>query len=575
MSDIDNGIGSVSPGLSRTAHLQPSPLTRGTLVAAALCIFVAQFGLTVPAGLNGLFQQDFGTTASQLTWITDAFLIPVTILELSFGLLGDMFGRRRLLVIGSGILALGFTICVLTPGPETSQTIRLAVMWSGQFIAGVGAAAVIPTTLSMVAAGTHTARSRARGLSTWAAALSMGSVVSPVICGLAAKLHFGSNPYAGWKWAFIVVAILAVAVGVLAAVVAQESSSPEGRSFDWPGQITIAFAVLGFLFAVIQAPTSGWGSREVIGGFVVCAIFTAAFIFVERRQESPLLQLDLFANRNFSTAAIVTVVGMFTYLATGYITSIRLTAIQGFTPLAASVAFVVFNGVSALIQVPIASRLIVRYNPKWVLGGGLLLIAAGGFWMWQIPISHESIAVLLPPLAVSGAGMAFALTAVTAVVINTVPNHLAGMAAGWASLLRDFGFTLGPAVIGAIALGHAANQISSQVNSDPTLSQSLDAFNNSAASAPPDQQASAQAAIDAVNSGPLGANAVPSQIQLPDGGTVPFNPLQHTAFEALGSGYSIGYLVVGICALAAAVASMVFIGGQSHDPLIAPDSLED
>jgi MFS family permease len=568
--------GSAAPPASQTKPALHAPtLTRGTLVAAALGIFAAQFGLTVPAILNGLFQLDFGTTASQLTWITDAFLIPVTVLELTFGLLGDLFGRRRLLVWGSWLISLGFAICVLAPGPETAQATRLAVMWTGQFLAGVGAAAVIPTTLAMIAHGTHKPRDRARGLSIWAGSLSMGSVLSPIVCGLAAEHQFGTNHYAGWKWAFLTVVALTAVTGLIARTIAQDSSSPEGRSLDWPGQITIALAVGGLLFAVIQGPTSGWASLDVIGGLTVAAVFTIAFLRVERRNPSPLLDLGLFANPNFTVAAVVTVVGMFAYLGTGYITSIRLTAIQGFTPLQASLAFVVLNGVSALIQLPIASRLIVRYNPKWVLGGGLLLIAAGDFWMWRIPIESQSVSALLPPLVVAGAGVAFALTAVTAVVINSVPNHLAGMAAGWASLLRDFGFTLGPAVIGATALSRAAHQISARVAGDPTLDQALQEFNASAATAPSEQRPAVEAAIEAVNSGPLGANAVPATIPLPDGSTIPFNPLKETAFQALGSAYSMGYLIVGVCALAAAVVTVLFIGGRTHDPLIEPESLND
>jgi hypothetical protein len=308
---------------------------------------------------------------------------------------------------------------------------------------------------------------------------------------------------------------------------------------------------------------------------VVAAVFLGAFVMVERRSASPLLRLDLFANRSFTIAAVVTVVGMFCYLGTGYITSIRLTAIQGFTPLRAAIAFMVYNGVAALIQVPIASRLIERYNPKWVLGGGLLLIAAGDFWMWRIPIGTQSVGALVPPLIVAGAGMGFALSAVTAVVINTVPNHLAGMAAGWASLLRDFGFTLGPAVVGAIALGRAANEISTKVTADPALSNALQQFNASAAAAPGDQRQALEGAIAAVNSGPLGANAVPGTISLPNGSTVPFNPLKDTAFDALGSAYSLGYLIVGLCAVAAALVTVVLIRGRGTDTLVTAESLDD
>ncbi|MGX5210434.1 MFS transporter [Streptomyces violaceus] len=577
-SDTGVGSGAGSPTAPSTAKTAPSTvkqkneqalgvdtLARGTLIAAALCVFMAQFALTVPAGLNGLFQQDFHTSASELTWITDAFLVPVTVLELTFGLLGDMFGRRRLLVGGSVLVAVGFVVCVLTPGPEAGHGTRLAVLWTGQIIAGIGAAAVIPTTLAMIAAGTHTPRARARSISVWAAALSMGSVLSPLACGLVAQSQFGSWPDSGWRWAFIVVVVLAAVSAVLAFVLAKDSKSPEGRSLDWPGQITIAVAAVALLFAVIQGPTSGWGSIEVIGGFAVAAVFLVAFVLAERRSASPLLQLDLFANRNFTVAAIVTVVGMFCYLGTGYVTSIRLTAIQGFTPLKASLAFIVFNGVSALIQVPIASRLIERYDPKWVLGGGLLLLGAGDFWMASIPIGRQSVTPLIAPLVVAGAGVAFVLSAVTAVVINTVPHNLAGMAAGWTSLLRDFGFTLGPAVVGAIALSRAAHEISDKVASDPALGQALDTFNASAATAPDAQRETVEGAIAAVNSGPLGANAVPGTVALPDGSTVPFNPLKDTAFHALGNAYSLGYLIVGLCAIAAAVVTVALIKGHGPD----------
>lgn len=549
-------------------------LTAGTLVAAALGVFLAQYALSTPAGLNGLFQQDFNTSASELTWITDAFLVPVTVLELTFGLMGDLFGRKRLLIGGSVLLAVGCLICVATPGQSADHSLRLAVMWAGQLVAGVGAAAVIPTTLAMVAAATHTTRSRTRSLAIWAAALSMGSVLSPLACGVAARVQFGSDPDSGWKWGFLSVVVLAVVTAAVS-LRAQDSSAPEGRSLDWMGQIAIGVVVFGLLFAVIQGPTSGWGSPAVIGGCVAAAVFLVIFIIAELRHPAPLLRLDLFANRSFSVAAFVTVVGMFSYLGTGYVTSIRLTAIQGFTPLRASIAFVVFNGVAALVQLPIAARLMQHYNPKWILGGGLVLIAAGDFWLSQISYDVHSVAALTGPLLLAGAGTAFALTAVTAVVIDTVPNHLAGMASGWASLLRDFGFTLGPAIVGAIALSQAQSQIARQVAGDPKLQQALDAFNASAASAPAAQRPALEAAIGAVNSGPLGANGVPATIQLGDGSTVPFNPLKDTAFQALAHAFSNGFFIVGVCALAAAVIAVTLIRGGTHDTLIAAESLQD
>lgn len=552
---------------------QPHRLSRGTLVAACVAVCVAQVALAIPAVLNGLFQQDLGTSSSQLTWISDAFLVPVTLLELTFGVLGDLFGRKRLLVGGTLLLAVGQLIGVLTPGAGSSTGLRVFVLWSGQIISGLGAAAIFPTTLAMVAAGTHTARDRSRAISIWAAALASGGFVSPVLGGWLARYGFGHDPYASWRWAFVAVLGLAVLATIVCLLFAQTSSAPEGRSLDWPGQVTIALAMFALLYAVIQGPTSGWGNTWVVTCFVLAAVFLALFVVAERRSAAPLLRLDLFASRAFTVASIATVVGMFAYLGTAYTTSIRLSAIQGFTPLKTSIAFVLLN-VMTLLLVPVTARALESYNPRWTLGLGFSLVGIGDFWLASEPVSNLSIAPVVLPLLVVGVGFALALSSITAVAVNTVPNHLAGMASGSASLLRDFGFTLGPAVIGAIALSRAAGEISAHVANNPALAKALAAFNASAASAPADQKPALEAAIGAVNSGPLGANAVPGSVTLPTGQTVPFNPLKDVAFHALGSAYAIGYVVCGVAAVVAALLAAVLLGGSAHESMISADSLE-
>jgi MFS family permease len=106
-------------------------LRAGTLIAAVLAVCVAQMGVAIPAVLNGLFQQDLGTSSAQLTWISDAFLVPICVLELTFGVLGDLFGRKRLLVGGALALAAGEAVGVLTPGTALPTDTRLAVLWTG------------------------------------------------------------------------------------------------------------------------------------------------------------------------------------------------------------------------------------------------------------------------------------------------------------------------------------------------------------------------------------------------------------------------------------------------------------
>jgi MFS family permease len=418
-------------------------LTMGTLIAAAIAVCVGQVALAIPAVLNGLFQLDLGTSASQLTWISDAFLVPVTLLELTFGVLGDLFGRKKLLVGGALLLALGELISVLTPGASASTETRVLVLWIGQALAGIGAAVLFPTSLAVVAAATHNARERGRVIAVYAAALSTGGFVSPVLGGLLTKLSWGSDENASWRWAFLAVMVLALFSAVFSALRAQDSRSPEGRSLDWPGQITIAVGLFALLFAVIQGPTAGWGSAQVILGFVVAAVFMALFVAIEYRTRSPLLRLELFSNRAFAVTAFVTVVGMFAFLGTAYASSIRLSAIQGFSPLKTSIAFVLIQGFT-LVLLPLISYAMPRVNPRWLLGGGFLLIAIGDFWASSLSVDNMSIAPMIAPLALVGIGFAFAVSSITAVAVNAVRIHLAGMASATTSLLRDFGFTHGP-----------------------------------------------------------------------------------------------------------------------------------
>src|ERR1700749_749376 len=125
-------------------------LTIGTLAGVALGVCVAQMAAAIPSVLNGLFQLDLGTSPSQLTWVSAAFLVPLTTLELTTGVLGDLFGRKRLLVGGALMIAAGSLVALLTPGSGSAQS-RVAFVWIGQGLNGVGAACIVPTTLATLA----------------------------------------------------------------------------------------------------------------------------------------------------------------------------------------------------------------------------------------------------------------------------------------------------------------------------------------------------------------------------------------------------------------------------------------
>ncbi|GAA3721398.1 MFS transporter [Streptomyces tremellae] len=514
----------VASGIPPRRTGAPPGLTAGTLVAGCFAVCLAQIGIATPATLNGLFQSDLHPVGSQLTWISDAFLLPVAVLELTFGVLGDLFGRKRLLVAGAGLMAAGEAVAAAAGGVH--------LLWVGQALAGLGAAALFPTSLAMLAAGTRTHERRAKVIALWAALLSTGGFLAPLLGGV-------TGTYGSWRWAFAVVAVLAVLSALASLWLADNSSAPEGRSLDVAGQLAIGAGLFALLYGVIQAPTDGWGSAGVVAAFVVAAVCLAAFVAVERRAASPLLRLDLFANRGFAVASAVAVVGMFSFLGTCYATSIRLGPVQHQSPLRTAVAFLLLNGLT-LFLTPVTARLLARVAPRWVLSGGLALMAAGDFLAATVPIGDTALTSLIVPLGLVGVGFSLAVSSITATAVNTVPVHLAGMASATTSLLRDVGFTLGPAVIGAVALGRAGS-----------------AFSAALAGSPLPGQVKAAAGGVAAEGGPLAVNSV-SPASTP-------GRAAHLAVEALGHGYAIGFAVCGAAALFSCVLTVLALRG-AHRP---------
>jgi len=558
----------VSETVAPSDPAAPVALRRGTLVSAAAAVAIAQIGLSIPAVINGFINQDLHTTSTTLTWISDAFLVPVTLLELSFGVVGDLFGRKRLLAAGAALMAVGGLLGFFTPSGGTG------VLITGQVVSGIGAAAIFPTSIAMLAAGTQSVRRRAHSISIWAAALTGAGFISPVLAGLLARIHHSGGEYASWRYAFLAMAVLAVVSCVITLVSAQNSSAPLGRSLDWPGQITIAISLFALLYAVIQGADDGWGSLPVIGGFVVAVVFMVLFVAIERRVDRPLIRLDLFSNRMFTVSAVVTVVGMFAYLGTAYATSIRLSAIQEYSPLATSLGFFCLN-VMGVVLFPVSTRVVERFSPGVVLGTGMALIAIGDFVLAAIPATNLSIGAVAAPLLVVGAGFKLAVTSITVVAVNSVPTSKAGMASGATSMLRDGGLTLGPAIVGAIALTNAANAINAQIASSPSLQSALDKFYAAPEHVPAAQRPQVEAAVHAVKSGPLGQNGVPAEVPGPDGTPIPFNPLKDVAFHALSHAYAIGYLVCGIAAAAAALIAFTMLGRRRNQDVFTEPGADE
>jgi hypothetical protein len=203
-----------------------------------------------------------------------------------------------------------------------------------------------------------------------------------------------------------------------------------------------------------------------------------------------------------------------------------------------ALAFVLLNGIT-LVMLPLTERLLTTAAPGLLLGAGLLLIAAGDYWAATLPITDSTFTSLILPLGLVGLGFAITVSSITATAVNTVPVHLAGMASATTNLLRDFGFTLGPAVIGAVALSRAANNFSGSLH-DSALPAAL--------------KGAGTAVLQ--EGGPLAVNgASTASPKLAD-----LHPL---ALDALGHGYSIGFIVCGSAALLSALLALITLHSRA------------
>lgn len=556
--------------MSQIIPVQSRGSVRATFVAAYSAVTLAQITNALPGALSGTFAVEFHTSGAGLTWIAGMFLMGIVVFELSWGLLGDMFGRKKLLYAGAAVSVVGSVLAAL------AQTTEMMIF--AQAVGGIGAGILFPISLSMVAAITPDHRARARVIATWAGFLSLGAVISPVLAGFTAQIFTvpgvapgAPNTFSGWRAAYLVAAAIAVLV-LIAALQAKDSAAAEGRKLDLPGQMTLALGLIAVLYATVTAVDAGFGSAQVIASYAAGATLLAAFIVIELRTAQPLIHLALFKNSSYSITGIVAVTGMFAFLAICFSTSVAVSGLALAETWKVGVLFVFIQG-PAFAFIPVVGWLIHHVAPRWVLTGGFALMAVSGFWLSSFALGTPEAfggtpwTAFIPPLLVLGIGFALTVGSVTAVAINTVPPQQIGMASATTNLLRDLGFALGPVIGSAIAFGIGASVFAAPLSG--ILSGAglpADAVAG-LANVPPLGLLSGWDGVIAQFSGQATAGGAPAQAV--DGMVQAINTaqaqIQGMAGTSLGQGFQAVYLAAGIAAVLSAILTL-FISARSSAP---------
>jgi EmrB/QacA subfamily drug resistance transporter len=411
-----------------------------TIALAVLGVFVTYVPITAISVALTTIAGVTQASTSDLQWVSDGFVIPMAAAVLSAGLFGDLFGRRRVFLVGMALTTVGAVIAGLASTLTNSSAIHL--LWTGQAVSGLGAGMLLPTTLALIGQAVPDFRRGGKFIGIWATGLMLGLAVGPISSGLILD-------HTSWGWTFAPTAALALIAAVVALVKLPESKAPEGRKLDWPGQFLATVAIVGSIYGTIKGGESGWTATTSLVAYAAAASALIAFIVVELRTAAPLIQLRLFGSPTFSAAGLAAMIALFSIVGSMFLLSLFLGYVQHLSPLQIGFRLLFVTGVGAVVNPLIGTVVLPRVNAMLLLGGGVLLAAVGILLLTGLE-NDTSFGDLAWRLSVFGVAVAVMLTAVSTAAINAVPWKLAGMAAAANTALRQYGGALGPAVLGVI-----------------------------------------------------------------------------------------------------------------------------
>ncbi len=404
-----------------------------TLGAMCFALFMAMLDNTVVNVALPSIQRHLGSGVSGLQWIIDAYTLVFASFMLTGGTLGDIFGRKRFFLIGLSVFTAGSLLCGLAPS--------LSVLIVGRAVQGLGAAALLPGTLSILTNTFHDPRERAQAIGIWAGVSGLALALGPLVGGALVDRF-------GWQSVFF----LNVPIGIVALVVAllavRESRSPEGRRLDLPGQALAIVALGSLTYALIEANNYGWTSPTILGLFATAALAMAVFLRVEFHSPSPMLQLKFFRNPTFAAAVACAGIISFGMFGMFFFMSLFFQSVQGYTPFQAGLRTLPATGMIVIVA-PLAGRMAGRIGSKAPMAVGLAMNAVAMCIFTTID-AGTSYAHIWPPLVLAGVGMSLVMTPMTAAVMGAVPRERAGMASATSNASREVGGVFGIALLGAI-----------------------------------------------------------------------------------------------------------------------------
>jgi len=392
------------------------------------------------------------TSAADLQWVVTAYALVFGGFLLLGGRLADLFGRRKMLLIGTAIFAFASLLGGFAQDPTQLIIFRA--------LQGLGGALLSPAALSLVLTIFKEGPERNKALGIWSMVAGGGGALGLVLGGLLTQ-------YVDWRWTFFINVPIGIAVLLLARKFVPASLPTSKQKVDYTGALTITGGLIAAVYAFELVPKHGWGSPETIWTFILAAVLLVAFYINERVVKHPLIDLSIFKRRNVTGGALIQVLlpaamfSMFFYL------SIYLQGMLHYTPTEAGVANLPFTMTIILIAGFLSSKA-TKVNVKALLVAAPLLVAAGLLWLSRLPLESNYWFDLLPGIIVMAAGMAITFVLVTVMATSGISHKESGLVSGLLNTSQQIGGAIGLAVLSVIST-QATNDRMAAAHGNPAV----------------------------------------------------------------------------------------------------------
>jgi EmrB/QacA subfamily drug resistance transporter len=434
MSDVSSGSARPSAPAAGRAISRSTSLALATLLFVLFLTFLDNTIVTV---VLANVQSDLHASVSQLQWVVNGYALTFASLMLSFGTIGDLLGRKKVILFGVAVFCAGSVIAAVAPTTD--------ILIAGRVVMGIGAAASEPGTLSMIRHLYPDRAQRARSLGMWAAVSSLGLALGPLIGGL---LVFGWS----WRaifWANVIFGVLAF---ISATIVLPESSDPIRGRFDIPGLLLGALTLGSLTFGVILGETSGYRTWWIDLLFLTSLVMAIAFVLAELRAKNPVLNVRYFKKPAFATSTVIAFTVYFGTFAIFFMVALYLQVVVSVSPLGLALDFVPL-AVGMVAASIFTGRWVAAQGPRLPMAVGCLLAGIGILLTNSMVTPHVGIGQIGWTMFIAGVGVGMALVPVTSASLGSVPPEHSGMAASTTNTFRELGAVVGVAVLGSIVNG--------------------------------------------------------------------------------------------------------------------------